>query len=131
MKRVTIALLGVMCVGIAAPLQAQESLVGRYVGSYEGQARTGGTRSNGVELNITSEENGIVKGEARLVTAGSCAGAYPMEGRFENNKLVMRATSKGGGAGDCSFSFNAVKEGNKLVGTTGTSGSGRPLQLSK
>lgn len=106
---------------------AQDSIVGTWTGSYIFPSGRGDTPL-GVRLSIASVEDGVAKGTATLSTRGPCAGDYPMEGKFEENTLSMRATAKGGAAGDCSFRFNAVREGNKLVGTTG---GGRPLQLSR
>ena len=118
-----------------AVLHAQESLMGNYSGNFTpSSSGTVSPRPVGVQLAITSEEKGVIKGTAKLISSWStsgCTGEYPMTGKYQNGKLIMRSTSKGGSSGDCSFSFNAVKEGNKLVGTTGTTGKGSPLQLSK
>ena len=113
--------------GVVSAAYAQDSLVGTWTGNYTFPGRRGDTLL-GVRLQIASAEDGVVKGVATLSTRGACAGDYPMAGKYEENKLSMRATAKGGTAGDCSFSFNVVREGNRLVGTTG---GGRPLQLSR
>ncbi len=124
MKRLVIACF--MAAAVVAVAQAQDSLLGTYSGSYMGRGPMGDTQV-GVQLIVVSVDDGLVKGTAKQF-GGPCVGEYPMQGKFEDNKLVMKATAKGGRAGDCSFSFNGVREGNKLVGATGL---GRPLQLSK
>lgn len=107
----------------------QDSLVGTYKGSYTVSTRMGDVQI-GLQLVIASVENGIVKGTA--TTSGTsydpCRGNYPMEGKYDGNNLVLRATAKGGAAGDCSFGLNVARVGNKLVSKTG---GGRPIELSK
>jgi hypothetical protein len=117
-------------------LHAQESLVGTYSGSYTSGGGVGSPRPIGVELTVASEDNGSVKGTVKIsrqTNRGThpCSGEYQMEGKLTGGKLVMKSAGKSGSADDCSFSFNGVKEGNKLVGTTGTAGTGSPLTLSK
>jgi hypothetical protein len=111
---------------------AQDSLVGTYKGSFTVPSHQGkGSRQIGVQLVIASVENGVVKGTATnygFGQGGSCAGDYPMEGKYDGNKLEMKSTAKSGRAGDCSFNLNVVQKGNKLVGTTNRD---RPIRLSK
>jgi hypothetical protein len=107
-------------IGYGAFAQAQDSLTGTYTGSFTGAPPK--EPQLGMELRINSVDQGTVKGTARVLS-GQCAGTYPMEGKYENNKLTMKATE-----GPCPFGFNVTQEGNKLVGSTGA---GRPLQLSK
>ena len=125
MKRLLIACS--IAAAVVTVAHAQDSLLGTWTGSYPFPGPVGPIQL-GVQLIIASVENGLAKGTATLSTRGPCSGEYPMEGKSEDNKLSMKATAKGGRFGDCSFSFNVVREGNKLVGTTGT---GRSLQLSK
>jgi hypothetical protein len=114
-----------------ATVFAEDVVVGTYSGSYTFPGPVGDTPL-GVKLVITDVDgDGVVKGRVELNSRGPCAGDYPMLGKLQEKKLVMRSTEKRGRAGDCSFSFNVVADGNKLIGTTGTSGTGRPLQLSR
>ncbi len=131
MKHLALAFVIAVSIGNGSTVHAQESLIGKYTGTFTYTGGSSGPRQLGLELDVATEDNGVVKGVVRLTTAGPCAGTYPMAGKLQDNKLIMRSTAKSGAAGDCSFSFNAVREGNKLVGTTGTRGDGRPLQLSK
>ena len=96
---------------------AQESFVGKYTGSYERKTNRGDERY-GVELNIASVENGIVKGTA-IRHGRQCPGSYPIEGTMKENRLELKS-GKGGTADDCAANFRLVAEGNKLKGTMGS-----------
>jgi len=133
MKRLALALFTAVCTVGGGSLHAQDSLLGTYSGTYLSAGGIGNPRPQGVQLTISSEEAGLVKGTAKVTIAlgkgiGACSGDYPMEGKFDDGRLVMKSTSKSGSAGDCSFGINVAKEGNKLVGATF---SGRPLELSR
>jgi hypothetical protein len=111
---------------------AEAPLSGAYSGSYIYPGVRGDTRlgANFIVSNIDSD--GAVNGEVELSSRGACAGDYPMRGKLQGNEVVMQSTKKGGRAGDCWFTFNGVVDGNKIVGSTGTTeGEGRPLQLGK
>lgn len=95
MKRLALAFFMVISVGNGAFVHAQDSLLGTYTGTYTYSGRTGSPRELGVQLIIASVENGVVKGTATLTTGGPCTGDYPMEGKYEDSKLVMKATAKG------------------------------------
>ena len=131
MKRLALASLIAITMGHGAITYAQESVVGTYTGSYTQptNSKYGDTTVN-VQLIIASVENGVVKGTAKLYSTArfKCPGDYPMEGNYDGNKLVMKAMTKGGPTGDCTFSFNVAQVGNKLIGSTGLD---RPIQLSK
>ena len=128
MKRLVFAFFVVISMGNTAFLHADDALLGTYNGGF---LYTGGITSSptqvGVRLVLNSVENGLVKGTATLLGGGPCQGDYPMQGKYEGNKLGMISTAKGGRAGDCTFGFRAVKEGDKLTGTTG----GYAMTLSK
>ena len=129
MKRLAVVFFIAITIGHGTITYAQDSLVGTYTGSYRFAGRgTGMPRELGIKLIITSVENGVVKGTATNYSGGPCSGDYPMAGNYDGNKLVMKATAKGGRAGDCSFALDVAQEGNKLEGKTG---SGQPLHLSK
>ena len=93
---------------------AQESILGKYRGSY--QTRSG--RHMVVTLDITSVEDGIVKGMGSLRTTnlkgGACRGDYPFTGTLKDGELDVRAEEKGGPAGDCNFRVRATIEGGQL-----------------
>jgi hypothetical protein len=121
MNRRLLVCLSLTAFAYAPPVTAQDLLLGRYTGGF---TVSKGPKSIqvGMELVLTTEEQGAVKGTAKLL-AGQCAGSYAMEGKFDNNKLDMK-----GSGGPCPFGFSATKQGNKLVGATGA---GAPLELSK
>ena len=108
-----------LAVLVSAPVLAQHALVGKYTGSFT-QPTTNGDMHPSITLEIVSVEGNTVKGTAVRGSAGPayrCAGEYPMEGKVKDNALTLRATTKGGRAGDCDLSFRVTVEGNKLVGT--------------
>jgi hypothetical protein len=115
MKRIGIALLASLAFTAA---HAADSLTpGKYSGGYERTTRTG-ANTIGLEVDIKEVSGNKVKGVALMSRNGSCDGEYPMEGTFKGGKLSLKATQRGGKAGDCGFSFTASLEGNKLVGKT-------------
>ena len=129
--KVVAAMAFAVLVSVVAGVYAQDALPGRYTGTY---AFLGGSKENTVRLTlvIASVEGGIVKGtatnEGSTGRKNPCGGDYPMEGKYEGNKLQLKSTEKGGRVGDCGLSLNLTVEGNKLVGTTGA---GYKVQLSK
>jgi len=112
---------------VGAPqVWAQDTLVGKYAGSFDWELR-GKIESRGMDLTITNMENERVRGSVTMYAGGVCRGAIPVEGIYKENQLLLRG--KGGGApGDCNVSFKLVSKGNKL---TGTNGLGRRVELSK
>jgi len=127
MRRLKIIVATVVALGsVCTSLYAQESLIGKYSGTYTTTSvRKGGEIRIGVDLTISSVENGIVKGMTQR-HAGPCKGEYPVEGTYKDDKLILKS-SKGGPADDCTTSLQLVSEGNKLKGTLGRS----PIELSK
>ena len=114
-----------LAVGVSCSIaQAQESLLGKYSGSYERRTNRGDERY-GVELNLTSIENGAVKGSA-VRHGRQCPGTYPMEGTLSDNRLTLKS-GKGGNADDCSANMRLTVEGDKLKGTLGNT----PIELSR
>lgn len=114
MKAVSFAALCIGC--LTASAVAQDSVVGRYNGSFTTQGINAVVRS--VSIVITSVEDGKVTGTG-IRTGGPCAGEYPLEGTFKGDEIRLRATKKGGPAGDCGFGFVGKVEGTKLVGKSG------------
>ena len=96
---------------------AQDSIVGRYTGSFDFQTNQG-LQKVGVTVVIDSVEDGRVKGTATM-GGRACAGDYPVEGTLKGSELAVRSTRKGGPAGDCSFAFRGTAEGSRLVGRMG------------
>ena len=90
--------------------------MGTYKGSYEINTIRG--QQQGVTLIIAAVEDGKLRGTGSY-SFGSCAGEYPVEGSVKGNEVGLRATAKGGRAGDCSFGFKGSINGNQLVGTMG------------
>jgi hypothetical protein len=124
MKRPVMACLVIMVLSFNAPLAAQESLLGRYSG-------TMGADNNkriGIQLDIESVADGVVKGTATRFQNGACRGEYPVEGITDGDMLKLKATQKGGPLEDCNFKLDVKIEGSKLVGT---GMKGRPVELSK
>jgi len=116
MKRLALAFFISIAMGQGTITYAEDSIIGTYTGSYEGIWGSNNEQV-GVKLIIASVENGDVKGTATLQSP-RCGGDYPMAGSYDGHKLIMKATARGGPAGDCFFLVKAVQEGNKFVGTT-------------
>jgi hypothetical protein len=120
----------VIAVGIVAAfvagvaIAADHSLVGKYSGRVDNPRAKAG--AGNVDLTIASVEGGVVKARSRSYS-GNCAGEYALEGRLENEKLHLKATTPGRLA-DCAPEFNLTVEGGKLVGTNAV---GNPVQFSK
>jgi len=101
----------------AGPVSAQQTLLGKYSGSFSGITGSGGNPyQGGLTLELASLEDGIVRGKA-VRGGGPCRGEYPVEGMIKGDELELRATRKGGPAGDCGMVLRLTVEGNKLVGT--------------
>ena len=115
-----------ICLLLGYVALAQDSLVGRYTGSFSYAGALGDTLL-GVTLVIATVEGDRVKGSLDLNSRGPCAGVYPMQGRLREGTLTLRG--KGGTAGDCGFRLDVTQQGNKLVGTVGAKKT--PIELSK
>ncbi len=127
MKPLAVASSAILLLAFSAITGAQESLIGKYAGSFVGQ----NDHSVGVELVIASVENGVVKGTATRFQKGkrqTCNGDYPMEGELNAGTLKMKSTEKAGTTQECSFKLTVKQDGNKLVGTTIRDA---PIELSK
>ena len=105
-------------------LYAQDSLIGKYSETYTRNTNKGEQRY-GLELNIESSENGVVKGTA-IRNGRDCRGAFPVEGTFKDNRLELKS-GKVSGAEDCTANLRLAAEGNKLKGTMGNAA----VELSK
>ena len=92
--RLFCATLVAMAVSLAAGVQAQESILGTYSGSFTVPSMKGDLQL-GLELVITAVKDGIADGTAKI-HQGPCAGDYVMQGKLEGDSLQMQATTKGG-----------------------------------
>jgi hypothetical protein len=113
--------IGIVLSIFASSLCAQESIIGKYSGSFSVKAQQG-VLAVPVTLQITSVENEYVKAKATRQSVGNrgpimyCGGEYEMVGTYRGNKLVLKSVS---GPSDCVLGFVLVPEGNKLTGTVG------------
>jgi hypothetical protein len=108
-----ILLLGSTC------LHAQQALVGTYNGTFTAKIRSSSAEIQvGLKLEITSAENGALKGTLINYGTAGCGGQYKLEGTYQDDKLQL-TSDKGGRAGDCTLQFQLTAEGNKLVGKMG------------
>ncbi len=117
MKKIVVA--AGLAISFSTPVLAQHALVGKYSGSFA-QTTSQGELHPGLTLEILAVEGDIVKGTAVRMALGpsrGCAGEYPVEGKVKGDTLALRATKKGGPAGDCDLTLRLKAEGNKLVGT--------------
>jgi hypothetical protein len=105
-------------IGCSLPLAvgAQDSLVGTYNASYTSTGIQSTLQS--LTIVIASVEDGRVKGTG-VRHDKACGGEYPLEGSIKGDQLRVRATKKGGPAGDCSFGFAGKIEGNTITGKWG------------
>ena len=115
---------------LAEPTADEQALLGTYKGHMHMDSRM--MTEVGMDLVIEHAEGGFVTAtltqyNKRVEAGGACNGKFPMKGTFRANKLRLR-TKTGGDAGNCPFGFEAVKEGDKLIGRTGR---GAQIELSK
>ena len=110
----------------SAQAHSQQTLVGNYDGSFQFYHREGsGFISIYVSLEITNVAEGKVAGKLQL-ERGICRGDYSVDGTYEANKLALR-TGKGSTADCGNVPMVLALQGNKLIGTYGTS----DMELSK
>jgi len=119
-----VILLSGMALTTVMPAYAQDSSL---LGTYSGSAALN-NKTAGIRLTIEGIENGVVKGTASRFQKGACNGDYPLEGTLKDGNLIMKASEKGGSAGDCNFRINVKVVGEKLVGTWIGD---QPIELSK
>ena len=95
---------------------AQQTLVGKWGGKL---SERGGRdiRQTNVTMEITSAENGKLKGTMSLFPMGrrGCKGQYVLEGTFADNKVELKSSK---GEVFCDMQFQLVAESNTLKGTT-------------
>jgi hypothetical protein len=108
---------------LASTLYAQESLVGKYAGTFVVPTNSRGMVPLAISLDITSAADGklqakALRSQSSLVGQG-CAGEYDLEGTYQGNKIDMKS-GPGGPAKDCFMRLRLVAQGNKLTGKLGT-----------
>ena len=94
---------------------AQQSIVGKYSGDFA-KSTNQGDATQPLALDIRSVEGDTVKGIVDRYGKGSCVGEYSVAGTVKGDTLKLRATKKGGDAGDCGLWLTMTIQGNKLVG---------------
>lgn len=113
-------------------LYAQQSLVGKYSGSLTAPDGRGNPRQQGISIEITSAENGSLKGTITNAPTVPCYGTYAMEGTYDGNKVILAAVEAASTTRGCvPLRFQGVAEGNRLVGKMPWNGAPRDLTVSK
>ena len=118
----------------ATGVYAQSTLAGKYSGSIAGEDSRHRHKQFGITIEITSAENGQLKGTIFNQGVRACRDAVPAEGVYEGNKVkfAMVALPLGGEVQGCGkLAFEGVAEGNELVGKMGFQGTPREVTLSK
>lgn len=114
-----IRLTGIALTLLAAPVYADESLIGRYSGDY---VNSSGNMTT-ITLDIRSIDNGVVKGigtwHSSAVRGGNCRGTYLFTGTLADGQLDVRGDAKGGPGGDCTFRVRATVDGKRLKAKLG------------
>lgn len=109
---------------LAASAYAQESLVGKYAGTFNLQTQSRGVVPIAISLEIMSASDGKVQGRASRSHSSKagmgCIGEYKLEGTYQGDKIEMQS-QPGGPAGDCTMDLHLTREGGKLRGTMGKS----------
>lgn len=116
----------------AASVCAQQTLVGKYSGTFMQKTKYGDKPAS-ITLDITSVEDGKVIATAVRFGGGGtggCAGTYKMQGTHQDNNVDITAVEKSGSAGDCGMRLQLVASDNKLTGKFGEQGE-RDITLSK
>ena len=118
-----------LCTISISAFAQDNNLIGKWSGSYLYLGNLGASSAPtnvGVDLEITSVENNIVKGLAKQFTR-VCGGEYPLAGKLDGNNLGMISAPNLGPTGDCRFGFRVVVDGNRMTGKMGN----YDLQMSK
>ena len=128
MKNKSVAIL--LCVFCAAYVHAQQSLVGKYSGSAAIMAKTGSATNIGVNVEITSADNGRLQGSA-IIFGKRCPSAYAIEGTVDGGNLKFNMVGGNENLGCGVARFEVVAEGDKLAGKMSYDGAMRDVKLSK
>lgn len=116
MKSIAIAAISALL--FSCPVLAQQTLLGKYSGSFSMQDNRGQIVT-GVTLEILGVEGDTVSAKAvreRSIQRSPCAGEYRLEGKLKGNALALKSIS-GPGSGDCNLTMRLTVDGNKLAGT--------------
>ncbi len=112
-------------------LYAQQALVGKYDGSLTAAVGGRGDKSFGISIEITSAEDGKLKGTISNQSSPSCRGKLAAEGTYEGSKIKIGMVEADLPQGCSALKFEGVAEGDKLVGKMPFSGAPRDLTVSK
>jgi hypothetical protein len=103
----------------ASSVSAQESLVGKYAGTFVLQSTSRGVLAIPISLEITSAADGKLQAKAirsqQSRIGEGCAGEYKLAGTYKGNNIRMKS-EPGGPAKDCILNFRLVADGKKLKG---------------
>lgn len=128
MKNIVIAAVSAFL--FSCPVLAQQTLLGKYSGTFSFYGQAGQFVTTGISLEIVSVDGDTVSAKAVRAPArgrSPCAGEYQLEGKVKGDALVLKSIERGGSAGDCGLNVSLTVDGNKLVGTINK----RDAQLSK
>jgi hypothetical protein len=112
-------------------LYAQEALVGKYIGSLTAPNQKQVNVQFGITIEITSAENGKLKGTISNQSSRPCKSDLPAEGTYEGSNVKIAVVEAGLPQGCGALKFEGVAEGNKLVGKMPFQGAPRDLVVSK
>jgi hypothetical protein len=100
---------------------AQQSIDGKYSGSYPGRSTSGANAmSLGIVIEIKSVEGDAIKGTISQVGSWRpCRGESPAEGTHKDGQVVLTALNEIGPTGCGKPRFKGTLDGNNLVGKWG------------
>ena len=107
----------------------QDLPIGKFSGSLVAQG-TGRVQQFGISVDITSAENGNLKGTLQNV-GQICGGIFPMEGTLDGKNIKFRSTETRNVPSCKTLQFQGTVNGNSLVGKMVYNGEPRELVLSK
>jgi len=113
------AVLALIVAAHAVSLYAQETLVGKYAGTFVMKSTNRGVVPIPITLEIASASDGKLR--ARAVRSSSsrigagCAGEYKLAGTYKGHNIRMKS-EPGGPAKDCVLNFRLVADGTRLKG---------------
>ena len=120
-----------LALGFASFACAEESsIVGRYTGTFDAP----GTQRQNVPVGLTLVIDKVVDrkieatGQIHPLGAAQCVGEFPMAGVVNGKDLRLRNVKPFGRTNECNLVLRLTVDGSRLVGTTG---GGRPVQLSR
>ena len=96
----------------------QEVLAGTYTGEMTATSPFPGKRPSNikVQLEITSAENGVAKGQGTSSSPACAGNMVPIVGKQDGNKLEIRAADGRGSDASCSMAYSFTINGKTLEG---------------